>query len=254
MLFRRLVLNAVIVGVIAGLLLSVMQVLAVNPIIFAAEVFEHANAVESSIDQELIVAADDHHHSHDGWAPEDGTQRLFFSFIANVMAGIGFALMVLALMSQLQLQGIVRMSLPKGLTWGVAGFLGFFLAPGIGMPPEIPGAVAAPIVSRQLWWILAVAGVSVGLLLLAYAPVKWKAAGLLSVALPYLVSIPHSDAPMFSNPDPAVVNSLTDLQQQFFIASGLSNFVFWLAIGAISAWILNRWVLSDRSATVGEIR
>ena len=143
MLFRRLVMNAVIVGVLAGLLLSVMQVLAVNPISFAAEDFEQANAVEASDDQDRIVAADDHHHSHDGWAPEDGTERLFFSFVANVMAGIGFAVMVLALMSQLQLQGI---------------------------------------------------------------------------------------------------------------ASGLSNFVFWLAIGAISAWILNRWVLSDRSATVGEIR
>ncbi len=245
MLFRRLVMNAVVVGFIAGFVLSIVQILTVNPIIVAAESFEQAEPAGVVTGQhEQTPATGGHHHSADAWAPKDGIERLLSTLVANVMAGIGFAALVLALMSQLQIQGIATVSVPKGLAWGIAGFLAFFLAPGIGMPPEIPGAVSAPIASRQLWWVLVVVGVSIGLLVLAYAPVKWKAFGLLSIAAPYLVSIPHYDGPMFTHPDPDAVNALTGLHQQFFMVSGMSNFVFWLVLGTASAWVLNRWVLA----------
>lgn len=233
MIFRRTIFSALIVGLMAGMVLSLFQVLSVNPIIFAAETFE----IESSHDH------GSHDHSAEAWSPEDGTERTGYTILANVSAGIGFAAVLLALMSQLQLQAITRLTLLKGLAWGVAGFTVFFVAPGIGLPPEIPGIEAKPVEHRQTWWLFTVILVALGLLVIAFAPLKFKALGLVSLALPYLVTIPHHQGPAFAHPDAQAVETLTRLHQEFIVASGMSNLAFWLVLGLASAWLLNAWVL-----------
>ena len=161
MIFRRTIVSAILVGLLAGLLLSAFQVLTVNPIIFAAESFE-------------IPETHDHEHSDEAWGPSDGTERTAFTVLSNVFAGIGFAAIVLSMMSQLQVQGVTRLSALKGLAWGLAGFIAFFVAPGIGLPPEIPGIEAQPVENRQLWWLFAVISVATGFLLISFAPIKLK--------------------------------------------------------------------------------
>lgn len=248
MVFRRIIYNALFVGLLAGLLLSAVQIFAVNPIIFAAETFEVAE--ENTVVVEASHHHDhaDHEHSEEEWAPADGSERTLYTILANVSAGIGFSAILLALMSQLQSVGVARLNIVKGLVWGVAGFIAFFVAPGIGLPPEIPGVNAAPVEHRQLWWLLAVSCVGIGILLIAYAPLKIKAAGLIAIAIPYVVHIPHHSGPAFSHPDPAAVETLTALHQKFIVASGASNLIFWVALGVISAWVLNRWVVKGGEA------
>ena len=109
MLFRRIIFSALFVGLCGGLVMSVLQQFWVSPIIVAAEVYEiaevgHSNAVEP-------------------WGPEDGFERTFYSVVANSLAGIGFAALLVALMSQFQALGITRLSPLKGLLWGAAGFV-----------------------------------------------------------------------------------------------------------------------------------
>lgn len=235
MIFRRIIYTALFVGLLSGLVLSAAQMATVNPIIFAAESYE----------SEGVVVGHDHgSHDHgDSWAPEDGAERTAYTVFANVSAGIGFAAILLALMSQLQLSGVTQLSLSKGLLWGIAGFVAVFVAPAIGLPPEIPGIQAAAIEKRQLWWILAVVAVAAGLLILSFAPFKYKALGLISLVIPYVVSIPHHQGPTFAHPDPSVVEALTRLHEQFLLSSAISNLLFWLALGVIAAWALNRWVV-----------
>lgn len=235
MIFRRIILAALLVGFVAGLVLSAAQIAAVNPIIFAAESFE----VEGAHDH------GSHDHSEEEWAPADGAERTGYTIVANVLAGIGFSAVILALMSQIQLQGLASVTPLKGLLWGFGGFVAFFVAPGIGLPPEIPGIEAAPVEHRQAWWLLAVVSVGVGLLVLSFAPLKLKALGVVLAALPYLVNIPHHQGAAFAHPDAEAVATLTQLHQQFIIASGFSNFAFWLVLGAVSAWLLKAWVLRD---------
>lgn len=173
MLFRRLILNALLVGLLAGLVLSLVQILAVNPIIFAAETFEVAEPVDATANIHTH-AADGHGHAHthdsEAWAPEDGWERTGFTVLSNVLAATGFASVLLALMSILQLLGVTRVNVGKGVLWGIAGFTAFFLAPAVGLPPEIPGVEAAALESRQFWWLAAVAGVGLGILMLVFAP------------------------------------------------------------------------------------
>ena len=225
--------------------MSIAQVVSVNPIIFAAESYEVVENSDMADAHDHGSHSHDHGHSHDAhsWAPEDGHERTGYTVVANVFAGIGFAAIVLALMSQLYSQGVIRISLLIGAAWGVAGFLTFFVAPGLGLPPEIPGINAAPLAQRQLWWVFAVTCVGCGLLTLAYAPIKFKVLGMGLLVLPYIVNIPHIEGPAFTHPDPDVVVALTELHHQFILASGVSNFVFWLVLGITSAWVLNAWVL-----------
>ena len=51
---------------------------------------------------------------------------------------------------------------------GAFVFAAFGLAPALGLPPELPGAFAASLRERQLWWLLAASGAAAGLLLLAF--------------------------------------------------------------------------------------
>ena len=241
MLFRRTITAALLVGLTAGLVFSLAQALSVNPINFAAEAFE-------------VEAPHDHGtHSHGGglfdndnaepWAPQDGAERASYTIVANVLAGIGFAAILLSVMSQLKQQGTARINALKGVVWGAAGFAVFFVAPSIGFPPEIPGVEAAPINNRQAWWIFAVVCVGVGLMIFSFARLKYKLVGIALAILPYTVVSTHPKGPIFAHPDPDSVIALTQLHQQFIIASGLSNLAFWLVLGVCSAWILNGWVL-----------
>lgn len=247
MIFYRTILSAILVGLLTGLLLSATQMAAVTPLLIEAEGFEQAQ--EQAPQQSHGAHGHDDHHGHhhnaDAWAPDDGIERNLYTTLANVLASIGFAAVLLAVMSQLQLQGFTRLSPIKGALWGAAGFIVFFVAPGIGLPPEIPGAQAAPLDERQSWWMLSVICVGTGLLVLAFTPLKYKLIGLIAIAIPYVVYIPQHEGAVFTHNDPAVVASLTELHQQFIIASSISNLIFWLALGVISAVFLKHWIHKD---------
>jgi len=233
LLFRRIVFGSLFVGLIAGVLLSFSQLSFVNPIIFAAESHEVAHDHSA------------HDHSAEAWAPEEGSERTFYTILANVLAGIGFSAVLLALMSQLSIFGITTVDIRKGLLWGLGGFTAVFVFPAMGLPPEIPGVNAAPVEHRQIWWALTVLCTTVSLLLLAYGRLTFKVTAIFLAICPYVFYIPHHDGALFNHPDPAAVDMLTSLHQQFLYASGASNFIFWVVLGVVSSWVVNRWVLRD---------
>jgi len=228
--FRNIIFSALIIGFITGLLHSGMQMLEVSPIIFEAETYEIADD----------AAVGEHQHAEEAWGPEDGAERTTYTFVSNILSGVGFAAILLALMNQFQQQGITQLSLLKGVLWGLAGFVAFFAAPGLGLSPEIPGTQAAVLEQRQLWWVLTVLATLIGLGILAFAPLKFKLLGVISLAVPHIIGAPHIDGAEFTHPDPAAVEALTQLHHQFIIASGISNFVFWLALGLCCAWVSQR--------------
>ena len=80
-----------------------------------------------------------HEHDEEAWAPADGFERFAYTALANVVTAIGFALMLVAV-SELA-GGIANWR--QGVFWGFAGFAVFTLAPGLGLPPELPAMPAA---------------------------------------------------------------------------------------------------------------
>ena len=173
--------------------------------------------------------AADHHHGAT-WAPEDGLERIAWTAVSNVATAIGFALLLGAVFAW---RGGATWR--QGLLWGAAGFVVFFANPAIGVPPEIPGAFAAELPDRQLWWTFAVvcSGIGVGLLLLA-PKMAAKGAGAVLLAVPHLAGAPH----------PEVAGGLAPqaLADRFVVATSVTNGVFWLILGLSVAVAFRRFV------------
>jgi predicted cobalt transporter CbtA len=138
-----------------------------------------------------------------------------------------------------------RLDWRHGLRWGAAGYVVFFLAPALGMPPEIPGQAAAPLGERQVWWLIAVLCTGAGLAGAAFAraPWRWALPGLLVV--PYLIGAPEHPGTMFPGQPLAAAAELEGLAQQFFSATATANAILWLTLGLASVWAMRRIIPSS---------
>ncbi|RWJ69534.1 MAG: cobalt transporter [Mesorhizobium sp.] len=243
-LFRNVVFIAAIAGLVAGVVLACMQAYATVPLILKAEVYEQAggghthdhaaasaanagdtNAMTSAAPAPAEAAAPE----EEGWTPADGFERFAFNVVANVVTGIGFALILVAASEFAGGIGNWR----QGLFWGFAGFAVFTLAPNLGLPPELPAMPAADLTQRQIWWTATVMATAAGLGLLAFR--KSLPLALIAVALivaPHIVGAPQPDS--FESPIPE------GLHHQFVVAVTLTNLVFWLMLGAIVGVVRGR--------------
>lgn len=212
-MFRRLLATALIAGFAAGIVLSVAQQAWVVPLILEAENFETAGATA---------------HGHP-WAPEDGVERTLFSLLANVLNGVGFALLLGA---AIMLSGRT-VDWRQGLLWGLAGFVAFGAAPALGLPPDPPGVDAGALGPRQAWWLGAAAATALGLWLLALTKRRaLKALGVLALVAPHVIGAPPVD--VHGGPVPP------ELVNEFIAASLVTTGVFWLALGGVSGHLARR--------------
>lgn len=269
MLFRRIVLSALLIGALSGLLLSGVQRWQVIPIIGAAEGYEQARTPamaepqrEAAPTQAHAGHGDDGHvhavavhehagHSHEAgaWAPADGAERIAYTVLSNVLSAAGFALLLLAAMAAALKYGAgsgrgvaTRVDWRYGLLWGLAGYAVFFVAPSLGLPPEIPGADAAAFESRQSWWTLTVLSTGAGLAVLAFGRSPWRWAGLVLLAIPHVMGAPHLGSSPFADYPANVAGQMSALARDFVWATALTNAVFWLVLGALSGWTAKRYV------------
>lgn len=250
-IIRKVVLSAIFVGIVCGVFLSLIQSLQVNAIILQAEQYETDGETETLHNH----AAEQHRHQPSAWQPSDGNERIFYTVISNIFAATGFALLLISFMSMTD-RSITWL---KGGAWGLAGFVTFFLAPSIGMPPEIPGTVSVALFDRQLWWILAVIGTGGGIAALVFAPGIYKALGLLLVIAPQIVGVPVTpvtEVLTFANNNPQAAHELQSLAERFYPATTLVNAVHWLFMGFITSLMVRYFVFpkpkanADRRAIV----
>jgi len=206
--FMRIFRIAAFSALAAGLLLALAQRVQVVPIIAQAEVYEQAAHAGEAEDT--------------SWAPSDGLERTLFTAAADVVTALGFALLLVAVNEGLGR----RLDVRRGLLWGLAGYGDFYLAPSLGLPPEVPGTEAAALGDRQAWWLLTVACTASGLAMIVFRrPLAWRLAGLGLIVLPHAIGAP----------EPAVAGSVapTALAHDFVVATAWTNAVFWLALGGL---------------------
>ncbi len=217
-MFFRVFASAVIAGLLAGLVLTGLQLAVTSPLILTAETFETVTPPAAGAE-----------HQHEAEEAIEGPRRMLFTGIATVSTGVGFALLLVAAMA-LRGRGVDART---GLLWGAAGFAVFALAPGFGLPPELPGSVAAEVAPRQAWWAATAAATAIGLWGIAFAR-HWAliVGAIVLIALPHVVGAPH--------PPEGVGRVPPELAAHFTTASlGLAA-VFWLLLGAIAGGLYNR--------------
>jgi len=98
MTFRNIVFSAAVVGIIAGTLYGVFQQIQINPIIYAAEVYEVTGSSDA-IALESHDHADGHSHNHEAWAPEQGFERMLSTLVANILVAMAFSILLISIIS-----------------------------------------------------------------------------------------------------------------------------------------------------------
>jgi cobalt transporter subunit CbtA len=211
-MFTRIIAAAALSGLLAGLLLTAIQQIEIAPLIRAAEAREAAGAAAQGANEA---------HAHEAWVPQNGLERLIATTVADIVLATAFALLLGAAMSRRQQTGW-----RAGLAWGIAGYAVFFVAPALGLAPELPGANSAPLADRQIWWIAAASSSAAGLWLAAFGtkPLT-RILGIVLLVAPQTVGAPL--------PPPGVDSNTGGDGRAFIRATYLANAALWLALGIL---------------------
>ncbi len=94
-MIKRIVQTAGFTGLLAALLLTLLQSFWVSPLILQAETFEKSEPVAVHEHAEGAMAG--HSHDAEAWEPEDGWQRVVSTTGGNLVVAVGFALMLAGL-------------------------------------------------------------------------------------------------------------------------------------------------------------
>ena len=233
--FRSIVFSAALAGLIVGVVISIAQFFGTVPLIQQSEVYERKAGTPPAAHEHASATQDQSKdqskaHSHESeWEPEEGFQRNAFTVGANILTAIGFALLLSGVYAIRGRQVTWR----EGLLWGLAGFVVFTAAPGLGLPPELPGMPVAPLTARQIWWIATAAATSGGLYLLAFRTAAWAAIlGLALIVLPHLIGAPL--APEAHTEVPAA------LSHRFVVVVTLTSLLFWALLGVSTSIAFKR--------------
>lgn len=211
-MLRKILATALIGGVAAGLVVSVVEFAWIDKLILQAEIYEHGGAAAAGAD---ALAVD--------------MERAFLSVVTNILNGVGFALL---LVGAIALSGR-DVDWRRGILWGLAGYAVFTLAPALGLPPEPPGIDAGPLAARQTWWLATVLATCLALALLVFARrAPWRVAGLVLLVLPHIIGAPHIDLDGGNVP--------ADLIRSFVIASLVTTGIFWLVLGGATGFLYRR--------------
>ncbi|MBR0800615.1 CbtA family protein [Bradyrhizobium jicamae] len=236
--FRAIVFSSVIAGFVVGAIVTVIQHFGTVPLILRAELYEkaaHHDHAATPDARDGVAAAhshEDHEHA-EAWEPGDGFERNAYTAAANVLTAIGFAMLLAAIFAMRSGNAGGRISWHEGMIWGLAGFAVFTLAPGLGLPPELPGVPAAPLLSRQIWWVLAAATTAGGLgLIFLRRSLPASIAGLILIVLPHVIGAPELDH--------VETNVPAALSHQFVVAVTMTSLTFWFMLGGVTSAVFAR--------------
>ena len=247
-MLTRILLAAILAGVLSGVFVTAVQFLRVTPLIQEAEKYEAQDKqVQSDADTNAQIAPHDHEgsdvaadgkiiphaHGETNWAPEDGLERDFYTMISNILVGVSFSLILTAAI----LVTRSSMSLQSGMVWGMCGFVAFVLAPNFGLSPELPGMEAADLRLRQGWWLATVVATGGALLIFAFKRHwAWILGGMVLILAPHIYGAPAHEVHKSAIP--------ANLAAEFVVATIVTSFLFWLFLGGVLGMLIQRAVAS----------
>ncbi len=207
-MITRTLLTGLLAGLAAGAVLTLLYIGKIQPLMLAAEAYEQGIDVAQS-------------------AP---FMRFFDTLLFNILNGVGFGLLLAAVLA---MRGRPT-GVGRGVLWGAAGFLVFVLAPSVGLPPELPGSIRAPLEERQIWWLLTVAATAGGIGLLALQTRRiLMGVGILLIVLPHILDAPRTDD--YGGTLPA------ELAAAFVGATIGTMALFWVVLGGVAGYCHDRF-------------
>ncbi|MEO7887679.1 MAG: CbtA family protein [Polaromonas sp.] len=252
MVFQRLIWAALATAVVVGSVQTGVQRWQAAPLILAAEVYEEQKTetpkpAEAPAAHARAEGTAPHAHQHDAakeWEPQNGAERIGWTWVANILHAFSMALLVFAVMGVwLYQRGTAVASLRVAGLVAAAGWLSFHLWPSLGLHAEVPGMDAASLQARQVWWALAVGSAAGACAVAAFARASWRwlvAAALL--ALPFVVGAPKLQGDALAGFGPEAHAALEQLGAQFIWATHGVALSFWVSMGLVGGLAFQRWV------------
>lgn len=284
LIFPRLIWSSLAVALAVGTVQTGVQRWQATPLILAAEVFEgqkvelpatviapavasvtapvqagaaHLHATGTAAHEhpqaavkEPVQAAQfpdslDHEYgAAKGWTPENGAERIVWTWVANILHAFSMALLVFAVMGVWRYQrGTPVAALPLAGLVAASGWLSFYLWPALGLPAQVPGMGAAPLQARQLWSVLAIGSAAAACILVGFGTAKWRwLAAAVLLALPFVVGAPQLQGDALAGYSLQNRIALEQLLQRFFWATTWVGVSFWLSIGLTCGLAFQRWL------------
>ena len=224
---RHLLTSGLFAGLAAGVVAALLQFWLVTPLLLEGELYE------SGIRAHFAASLDAPVQSPAGPAEGLGQDLSRHAMTAgfNLVAYTAFGLILLAGMALSERFGHV-LTVRSGIVWGFCGFIAMHLAPAIGLPPELPGTIAAEVELRQVWWLGTVATTTLGLGLIAFGSGLVPIIGISAIALPHIIGAPHIDT-YFGVAPPELASE--------FVARSLGvAAASWVVLGAFNAYFFTR--------------
>jgi cobalt transporter subunit CbtA len=232
----RIVLAALVAGLLAGFVLAGIQQVRLTPLIAQGETYEKAADGEQPPCRETMPGMKT---CGDGgappWQPAEGISRTLFTSAASMLAGAGYAIVL----TGISLLSGVPITKGNGMIWGLCGFLAAALAPAMGLPPEVPGMPESDVSARQLWWASTIALTGLAIYLIALRPEAWaKFLAVPLLALPHLIGAPTAHESATQIPP--------ELASRFATNSLAAAAIFWCLIGLFLGLAFERFNLQER--------
>ncbi len=228
--FARLFVAAMLAGILAGFLHATLQNWMTVPLILEAETYEIESHDHAGLAQDSHQSVVAHSITEEReWQPEDGFKRIAFTYLSTIIGSIGFALLMGAAITAIGAPANIQ----SGVLWGGALFICFSLAPGMGLPLELPGMPGGEVAPRQIWWWGAAISTAAGLGVMAYfRGWPWMVFAALLVAAPHLIGAPHANE---------IDSGVPALLAAEFVARNLGiTLIFWLTLACSLAYLLRR--------------
>lgn len=257
-MISRLLSAALAAGFLAAVVTTGLQLSLTSPLILEAERYESQDAQAAQSGAPALPIVHAHldrahlhrvHGGHDhgaapdaapAWQPGAGLPRMAFTGLATLIGGVGYALLLGAVMLALGREPNPE----RGLSFAVAGFLSVALAPAMGLPPELPGSEQAPLAARQAWWLMTAVATGMGLYLIAIRrSAIGIAGGLVLIVAPHLVGAPEAATAKSELP--------AGLAAQFAARSLAIGFMFWAVIGLAYGWAWQAFGRGQAKGTAG---
>ena len=223
---KNLLSSAVFAGLIAGSFAALLQFMFVIPLLLEGELYEGGERIHFLVDGMT---------QSDKGAPALGTDwaRHAMTVAFNIVTYTGYALLTVAAMGFARERAGTQINAQAGLIWGICGFIADQLAPAMGLPPELPGTVAAELAPRQMWSTGTIIATLVGLSMIAFArsmPLQFL--GLVLVLVPHVIGAPHLDT-YFGIAPP-------ELSAEFATASLATALIGWTMMGYFAGYFMSR--------------
>ncbi len=244
-MLNRILATAIVAGALAGVFVFSAHMVKVVPLIQAAEVYENSDQT-TALAHHSSAQTDLHHnkgthdkspakpeaHSHGGgeWSPDEGLERGLYTLLVDLIMGIGFGLMLTAIIATRE----NKIDWQKGILWGLGGFCAVTAFPALGLAPEMPGMQAAALIDRHIWWAATVVASSLGLGLM-FLVKNWifKVAGGAVILIPHFFGAPHVKLEAGIIP--------VEMGSEYAATTLVITLFFWIVLGGLIGYFYPRF-------------